>query len=130
MDNLSDSQNRVACKCNTEEAINSIRVELGEAKKKHPDFVEHPMSLLSSGITSRTLSLSRAYIEDEERSGHRQGYTVLLCEIAEAMDAYANGDLEHCYQELAQCGAVIIRQMNAVAKEIEAKNDNCWPEAH
>lgn len=39
-------------------------------------------------------------------------------EIAEAMNAYSQGDKAHCLQELAQCGAVILRMMDLVeAKE-------------
>ena len=44
---------------------------------------------------------------------------VLLEEFAEAMNAYQHGDKKQCFQELAQCGAVILRMMEFVQKEIE-----------
>lgn len=42
-------------------------------------------------------------------------------EILEAFEAYKQGDLEHCLQELAQCGAVILRMMQFVQDEKEER---------
>lgn len=47
------------------------------------------------------------------------GENVLLEEFAEAMNAYQHGDKKQCFQELAQCGAVILRMMEFVQKDIE-----------
>ena len=38
-------------------------------------------------------------------------------EVAEAFAAYQQGDKEHALQELAQCGAVILRIMETIEKE-------------
>lgn len=39
-------------------------------------------------------------------------------EFYEALNAYQQGDKEHALQELAQCGAVILRMMDFVQNEI------------
>lgn len=44
---------------------------------------------------------------------------ILNEEILEALEAYKQGDLEHCLHELAQCGAVILRMMEKIEKEME-----------
>jgi hypothetical protein len=38
-------------------------------------------------------------------------------EFYEALNAYQQGDKEHCLEELAQCGAVILRMMEVVDAE-------------
>ena len=45
---------------------------------------------------------------------------ILNEEILESLEAYKQGDMEHCMQELAQCGAVILRMMEYVQDEMEA----------
>lgn len=42
---------------------------------------------------------------------------ILNEKILEALEAYKQGDMKHCLEELAQCGAVILRMMEYVAKE-------------
>ena len=43
-------------------------------------------------------------------------------EFYEALNAYQQGDKEHALQELAQCGAVILRIMETIEKEMK-KNE-------
>lgn len=45
-------------------------------------------------------------------------------EILEALEAYKAGDKEHTLQELAQCGAVILRMMEFVEQDF-CKEDKC-----
>lgn len=45
--------------------------------------------------------------------------SILMEEIAEAFNAYQHGDLENSMVEFAQCGAVILRMMEYVAKEMK-----------
>ncbi len=42
---------------------------------------------------------------------------ILNEKILEALEAYKQGDMKHCLEKLAQCGAVILRMMEYVAKE-------------
>ena len=44
---------------------------------------------------------------------HRH-FTVLSCELAEVVEAFSRQDYAHTLEELAQCGAVIVRMMEAV----------------
>ena len=41
-------------------------------------------------------------------------------EFYEALNAYQQGDKEHALQEFAQCGAVILRIMETIEKEMES----------
>ena len=49
------------------------------------------------------------------------GENILLEEVAEAFNAYSQGDMEHALQEFAQCGAVVIRCMFYVIEKIDKK---------
>ena len=87
--------------------------ELDKAETKHPKFCD--------GLTPPGFDFD----EEEKRlkkwndeSEQHYGCDLLSEEIAEALNAYTNGDREHCMQELAQCGAVILRMMEFVGKEI------------
>ena len=85
------------------------------ACRKHPDFV--------SAIIDPESRVSLA--ESEFRSKARNLFTkewyadnVLMEEVSEAFAAYQQGDKQHALQELAQCGAVILRIMEKIEKEI------------
>ena len=43
-------------------------------------------------------------------------------EFYEALNAYQHGDKEHALKEFAQCGAVILRIMETIEKEMEQWN--------
>ena len=49
------------------------------------------------------------------------GENILLEEVAEAFNAYSQGDMDHALQEFAQCGAVVIRCMFYVMEKIDKK---------
>lgn len=51
----------------------------------------------------------------------RYGQSILYEEIFEAVAAYQKEDPVHAQQELAQCGAVILRTMEMLENEIEEK---------
>ena len=86
------------------------------ACRKHPEFV--------SSIIDQSSRVSWA--ESEFRSKARNLFTkewyadnVLMEEVSEAFAAYQQGDKQHALQELAQCGAVILRIMEKIDKEME-----------
>lgn len=90
-----------------------IEEELNYAETKHPDFCT---KFLDPAIDW----------EEKERlykimNSHSPFYAdaILLEEVAEAMNAYKQGNKKHCLQELAQCGAVVLRMMEEVEVEIE-----------
>ena len=91
---------------------NLIEDEFSKAVTKHPKFCD---SITPPGFD---------FDEEEKRwkkwndeSEHHYSSDILNEEIAEALNAYTKGDKEHCLQELAQCGAVILRMMEFVEKE-------------
>lgn len=85
------------------------------AIRKHPKFCD---AITDPG--SRV-----GWAESESRIKARNAITkeyadnILMEEIAEAFSAYQKGDKAQALQELAQCGAVILRIMEKIDKEIK-----------
>ena len=87
--------------------------ELEKAESKHPkfcDFVVNPKTDWS------WLEISQKHANDVSAPPY-YGENIFLEEFAEAMNAYQQGDKEHALQELAQCGAVILRIMETIENE-------------
>lgn len=85
------------------------------ACSKHPkfcDFVVNPKTDWS------WLEITQKHANDVSAPPY-YGENILLEEFAEAMSAYQQGRLEDSLQELAQCGAVILRIMETIEKEIK-----------
>lgn len=95
--------------------INAIAHEYWAAKEKHPKFCDaiiDPSSRVSWAEYEARIKLRNS-------SEPQCADNILLEEIAEAFAAYEQGDKEHALQEFAQCGAVILRIMEKIDKEIE-----------
>lgn len=95
--------------------LHMIYDELEKAEKKHPKFCDDFTGAREWFIVDelerwRKVNSSTPYHAD----------AILNEEILEALEAYKQGDMEHCLQELAQCGAVILRMMQFVQNEMEA----------
>jgi hypothetical protein len=90
-----------------------IAIELENAKRKHPVFCDrfHETNLET---IKESLSIFREI-------GTDNASLILREEVAEAIEAYLEGRLQHCLVELAQCGAVVLRMMEFVQAEIDAK---------
>ena len=89
--------------------------ELHNAEVKHPKFCDDFTGAREWFIVDelerwRTVNSRAPYHAD----------AILNEEILEALEAYKQGDLKHCLQELSQCGAVIFRMMEFVENEMEA----------
>ena len=107
--------------------LEMVAAELEAAKKKHPKFVDR-----FTGYRGYALSVE-SIEEDLESERERLAIAVnknrttfrrvLACEVAEAIAAYAHGDLAHAKQELAQCAAVCIRAMECVDDEINKETN-------
>lgn len=96
--------------------IDKILDELAKAENKHPKFCD--------AITNKSKdSVRKALAELRIENGKGPYYAdrILHEEIAESLEAYQMNALVSCMEELAQCGAVILRTMEYVQKEIEAK---------
>lgn len=93
--------------------------ELKNAKRKHPHFVDQFVSSEASAEWfDMEVNASREVLRNAESAGVCQFLHVLSCEWWEAYQAYANGDLAHARQELAQCAAVCIRGMEYIENEM------------
>ena len=92
-----------------------IQKELEKAVEKHPDFV----SAIIDPSSRVSWAESEARIKLRNSRGPQCADNILMEEVAEAFAAYQQGDKEHALQELAQCGAVILRIMEKI--DINAK---------
>jgi hypothetical protein len=94
-----------------------ITEELRNAEAKHPKFCDE-----ITGKLTKTVKKALANLRLENDVPPFYADSILHEEICEALEAYQEGDKAHALQELAQCGAVIIRMMDFVSKEIEDEN--------
>ena len=86
------------------------------ACRKHPDFA----SAIIDPSSRVSWAESEARIKLRNSRGSQCADNILLEEVAEAFNAYEHGDKEHALQEFAQCGAVILRIMETIEKEMES----------
>lgn len=89
--------------------LKAIYDELEKAEKKHPKFCDEMTTFTLAGCKDaenlfKGYNSNAPYYADE----------LLKEELFEALTAYKEGDKDHCLQELAQCGAVILRIMEFV----------------
>jgi hypothetical protein len=92
-----------------------IDCELAKAKTKHPKFC-NSFAMIGYLHCKRMI--------DEYRRGckeHGTAFHVIQEEVYEAVEAHYEGRLDDCLVELAQCGAVVLRMMEFVQAEIDAK---------
>lgn len=96
------------------EFIKAICTELQKAEAKYPIFCNR---MTRAGNTLEiirfTLASARA-TSDAERKGGYSFEATIHEEILEVLEAYELEDYKACLQELAQCGAVILRAMEFV----------------
>lgn len=99
----------------TQNFFGLFETELRNAIEKHPKFCDKLCDL------GGWEEVEDHYKKANDNSNEEVANMVLYEEIAEAMNAYQHGDKKQCLKELAQCGAVIIRMMDFVKKEMEGK---------
>ena len=93
--------------------IAMIKMEHKNACKKHPKFCDYFIDESKQTWAEAEMSIKARNAMPTECADN-----VLMEEIAEAFNAYSQGNLEQSLQELAQCGAVILRCMQYVRDEI------------
>lgn len=99
----------------TKSIIDQVRF----AEMKHPDFVvrfESSTTVLPA--VQNSLAVARAKSDAEAKDGYSFEATINE-EILEALEAYLQKDYKHALEELAQCGAVIVRAMYWVKQHKE-----------
>lgn len=104
-----------------------IEEEYDKAVAKHPKFCDCFDSMVGSigdvKIIKNNLEFIRSHNDSLADANKIGAMNILQEELLEAMEAFAEGDLSHCLQELAQCGAVIIRMMDLVNDEMKEKQN-------
>ena len=91
----------------------AIKTELKEAEGKHPKFCDE--------ICDREIDFggfAEYYKIVNDNSATHNANHILYEEVMDAMDAYNNKDYKQALKELAQCGAVILRMMEFVKKQV------------
>jgi hypothetical protein len=83
------------------------------ASRKHPKFCDAVLDPDSHVSWAESESRIKA------RNAMAKGYAdnILMEEVAEAFNAYQEGDKAQALHEFAQCGAVILRIMETIEKE-------------
>lgn len=97
-----------------------IKKELRRAESMHPKYCncfDSLMGISYKDIIEQILIQVRSINDSLTDANNIGAMQILQEEITEAMLAYAEGDLPHCLQELAQCGAAILRTMEFVRNE-------------
>ena len=84
------------------------------ACRKHPKFCDEVIDHTST----KSWAEAEYRIKLRNERGPWTADNILAEEMAEAFAAYEQGDKEHALQELAQCGAVILRIMETIEKEM------------
>lgn len=92
-----------------------IEREYSNAVMKHPKFCD----LLVNNLSNWNRLEHMQKVVNSEPPYY--GENILLEEVAEAFNAYSQGDMDHALQEFAQCGAVVIRCMFYVMEKIDEK---------
>ena len=88
------------------------------ACRKHPNFCD----AIIDPTSSKSWADAEYRIKLRNERGPWTADNIMMEEMAEAFAAYWKGDKANALQELAQCGAVILRIMEFVSKEIEVKS--------
>ena len=88
--------------------------ELQNAEGKHPKFCD---AVTPPGLDFDEEEKRWKKWNDEAEKHYASD--LLNEEFYEALNAYQKGDKEHALQEFAQCGAVILRIMDRIEKEME-----------
>ena len=102
--------------------IDAIKKELSWAEQKHPFFAHVPgWGCLDKEGVDEALQARRDYLKLQIEQGRVTGFSVLMCEMWEAEEAIHNGDYDAALKELAQCGAVVLRNMELVQKMKNSK---------
>ena len=99
--------------------LDAVGIELARAKAKHPFFAHRAMDSLDEGFAKSLLLMSRGALKERIDIGDVSGDNVILCELAEAREAFSRKDYAACIIELSHVAAVAVRMMEAV--EAEAK---------
>lgn len=102
--------------------IDKIESHLRKAETKHPDFgIVFPRQTVQAAEAS--LRVCREKLAQCVRLGAARVEDVLLCELAEAWDAYARRDYAQAEDEVYDAIAALLRLAEAIKNKKENEND-------
>lgn len=90
----------------------AIKEELRKAEGKHPKFCDE---VIPPGFDFS--EYEKWWKKQNDEATTHYASELFYEEFFEALNAYQQGDKEHALQELAQCGAVILRIMETIENE-------------
>ena len=88
--------------------------ELQKAEGKHPKFCD----AIIDPTSSKSWAEAEYRIKIRNQRGPECADNILMEEIAEAFSAYQQGDKKNALKEFAQVGAVVLRCMEFIQKEM------------
>lgn len=101
-------------RANINKFMGMILEELEKAEERHPKFCD-----LYSTKEPQVIRKTLKHLRERNNTEPLEADTILYEEVAEATEAFIQGDKAHCLHELAQCGAVIMRMMEKVLDAIK-----------
>lgn len=101
----------------TQKFFGEIENELRHAVAKHPKFCDAVLD------PDSRVSWAESEYRIKARNAMTKEYSdnILTEEVAEAFNAYQHGDKKNALKEFAQVGAVVLRCMEFIQKEMEAE---------
>lgn len=101
----------------TQKFFGEIESELRHAVAKHPKFCD---AVLDPDFR---MSWAESEYRIKARNAMTKEYSdnILMEEVAEAFNAYQRGDKKKALKEFAQVGAVVLRCMEFIQKEMESE---------
>lgn len=99
----------------TQKFFGEIENELRHAVAKHPKFCDAVLD------PDSRVSWAESEYRIKARNAMTKAYSdnILMEEVAEAFNAYQRGDKKKALKEFAQVGAVVLRCMEFIQKEID-----------
>lgn len=83
------------------------------AREKHPYFCDN-ITYRSARYADIDLEVCRKFLEAENRAGNVKAVSVIFCELHEAMQAYAHGDIASAVEECYDTISVLLRMVDVL----------------
>ena len=94
--------------------VDKIKEHYNHAIEKHSHFADRLFVEDSDDKASDFLTSMRRCLYNEKRDGNVTAETIVVCELAEAAEAFARGDKSHAVEELYDTIAVLLRIVDVI----------------
>lgn len=113
---LSFSQVKLLC-----EFHENVEAHYLKAVGKHPKFCDIVANRSTVENAVKDLPDLRRLLRETEAKGQEEGTAVLLCELAEVLEAYGRGDYKEAISELFDLVAVAVRLFEVLRSKAVAQ---------